>query len=109
MSKQPLTPEQVLQDIQSELTQPTATFVGGQSAFMRQLTEARQQAQQFRAHPVLGALAGLKKLIYGLSHSTFSQQYDLNDTLINLIDELYGELATQREQLRQLELRSKDF
>jgi len=97
MKKEHLTPEQVLQDIQAQLTEPAPMV--SDSSLANHIAQARQAHQQFRAQPVLGALAGFKKLIYGLVHSTFSQQYNINDGLLNLIEELHGEVEKLKNDL----------
>ncbi|GEM_PF-5737240 len=96
-----LTPEQVLRDIQTELAHPTSIPI--EPSIISHLAQARESQRLFRTSPVIGALAGFKKIFYSLIHSTFSQQYDINDALLNLIEELYNELEVQRKQLNQLQ------
>ncbi|MDM8520485.1 hypothetical protein QUF64_10590 [Anaerolineales bacterium HSG6] len=83
-----LTPDQVLQDIKTELNRPVIT----EPALVSNIKYTRQLQQQFRQTPVIGALVRLKRVFYSLVHSTFSQQYDINDSLLNLIEDIYNEL-----------------
>ncbi|MDM8528147.1 hypothetical protein QUF58_08025 [Anaerolineales bacterium HSG24] len=83
-----LTPDQVLQDIKTELNRPAIT----EPALVSNIKYTRQLQQQFRQTPVIGALVRLKRVFYSLVHSTFSQQYDINDSLLNLIEDIYNEL-----------------
>lgn len=92
MSKQPLTPEQVLQDIKAELNQP----VNSEPPLLKKINKTRQYQQAFRASPVIGGMASLKKSIYALNNSTFSQQFNINEMLVDLIDDLYHELDHTR-------------
>ena len=86
---QPLSAEQVLQDIKSEISTPVEI----KEPYLIQLIEkARQMQKQFRTTPVLGALTGIKKIFYQLNHSAFSQQFNINDSLLKLIEELYSEV-----------------
>jgi cephalosporin hydroxylase len=86
---QPLSAEQVLEDIKKEITTP----VDMQEPYLIQLIDkTRKMQKQFRITPVLGALIGLKKVFYQLNHSAFSQQFNINDSLLKLIEELYSEV-----------------
>ncbi|MDM8531587.1 CmcI family methyltransferase [Anaerolineales bacterium HSG25] len=92
MTKQPISAAQVLQEIQAELKQPTSQSTPMQNS----ITQTRDLLNQFRSQPVIGSLRGLKKTIYSLNHSTFSQQYDINDALLGLIETLSYDLKQYR-------------
>lgn len=88
MSNQSLSTAQVLQAIQAEI----ATSASVEAGLAGQFQRIRQLQHDFETRPVIGQYTGLKKLIYSLTHSTFSQQYNMNYALIGLIETLYSEL-----------------
>lgn len=106
MSDQPLTAEQMLQDIKAEITNSLST----ESDLMAEVQRVRQIQQDFQTRPVIGQFTSLKKLIYALlNNSTFSQQLNLNWAFLRLIETLYQESeeyrANERKKLLELERR----
>ncbi len=105
MSDQPLTAEQMLQDIKAEITNSLSI----ESDLMAEVHHVRQIQQDFQTRPVFGRFTSLKKLIYALNNSTFSQQSNLNWALLRLIEALYQEFEEYRanENKKFLELESR--
>jgi hypothetical protein len=69
----------------------------------KQISEARQLQDQLYKNPVVGQLTGLKKIFYKLNHSTFSQQFNFNLLMLNLVEKIYHHLSqdqgTQNQQV----------
>lgn len=105
MANQPLTVEQVLQDIRTEINRSESTEPG----IIGHIEQVRQMQQQFRQTPIIGKLIPLKSVVYSLTHSTFSQQYDLNEAFLDLIEALYYEMSQYQaaNNQRLLELQRK--
>jgi hypothetical protein len=93
MQKTEFTAEQIIEEIRTELKRPASE----NPPMLNHINQARQLMQQFRQRPVMGALTGLKKAVYNLNHSSFSQQYNINDSLLNLVEEIYHEFNQYRE------------
>ena len=91
---QTLSAEQVLEDIKKELTTTPKNEV---DHILQAIAEARQKQKDLRANPVIGQFRGIKRLFYSMNHSTFSQLFELNDTLLDLVETLYNEIYQYRE------------
>ena len=101
-SFQPLTAEQVLQDIQQELVTP---LINNDDYLFPQIAEIRAAQKQLRAAPVIGKWAGLKKFFFAMTNSTFSRLFNINEQLLDLVEELYHELHQQRQAQLQFQMK----
>jgi len=95
---QPFTVEQVLQDIQQELVKPQSEEI----LILQTITEIRTAQKQLRAAPVVGKMTGLKQFFFNMNNSTFSRQFNINEMLLDLIEELYHELYQYKQAQFQL-------
>lgn len=82
------TSAEVLDLVRTALTAPTA----GRSALRARLAHARELQRGFRSEPVGGKLAGLKKLVYWFTASSFDRQAKAVEALLELADDLVDEV-----------------
>lgn len=99
---QPLTAEQVLQDIQQELATPLAD---DDQYLLQRIIEIRAAQKQLRATPVIGKFIFLKKFFFAMTNSTFSRLFNINEQLLELVEELYHELYNQRQAHLQFQMK----
>ncbi len=98
------TAEQVLQDIQQELINPPPE----ETPILQTIAEIRAAQKQLRTSPVIGKMAGLKQFFYNMNNSTFSRQFNQNELLLDLIEELYQELYQYKQAQFQLFVQPQD-
>lgn len=83
----PPTAEEVLDMVRAALAAPA-----GRSALRARLDHARELQRAFRAAPVGGRLAGLKKLAYWFTASSFDRQAKAVEALLDAVGELIHEV-----------------
>ena len=81
--------DDVLKDIARELERP----VSQDPSFVQAMQEVKRRQQDFRSSPVIGSLLLLKQLVFSLNRSTFLQQLEMNERILELVDDLYYELV----------------
>jgi predicted O-methyltransferase YrrM len=98
-----LSADDVLKDITRELERPTPAG----PPIVEALAAAKKRQKEFRNVPVLGDLVLLKNLVFGLNRSTFLQQFEINELILELLDDLYYETTRYQtltnQRLAQLE------
>ena len=78
----------ILEQIDLELAVPTASL----SPTRRRLAQVRRLLEKACLAPPSGRLASLKRLLFRLHRADLGRQYDVNDALLKLVEDLYDEM-----------------
>lgn len=84
----PLDVQQVLEQIDIELAAPQARL----SPMRRRLHQVRTLLERASAAPAGGRLSWLKRLLFRLHRADLGRQYEVNDALLKLVEDLYDEV-----------------
>lgn len=88
----PLTADQVLEDIRTEIGQSPSE----EPLIIRRMAQVRKMQERVRTPPIRGKFITLREVIHWLNRVILYRQFEVNDALLKLIEDLYHELDHYR-------------